>query len=87
MVQRALFFLKRCLLFRAIKEDIEKTEKAIAACNGPAAADTSVRRSLISLHSHRETKVRFKFHAMDCVCQKNGFGPNCTGKSKIFKML
>jgi len=43
---------------RTTQEEIEKAEKAIAACEGPASEDSNVRRGLISLRSHRETKVK-----------------------------
>lgn len=50
-----------CHIFysRTTQEEIERVERAIAACQGPASDDSNVRRGLISLNSHRETKVSF----------------------------
>ena len=57
IVHRKLCFFSYGVSFRTTQEEIEKAEKAITACEGPASEDSNVRRGLISLKSHRETKV------------------------------
>ncbi|XP_065065513.1 DNA excision repair protein ERCC-6-like [Rhopilema esculentum] len=43
---------------KSAEAEIEKVEKAISACQGAASNDYHVKRSLASLNSHKETKVK-----------------------------